>query len=82
MHLTGSGVHSIARCRGDILPKYQLQLKALKEKKEVLKNQRVSKRGMLQTLVHSGAEAISTGFLSREKIKVYGNSSAELNWVG
>ena len=33
MHLTRSGGHSIARCRGEIFPKYQRQLKALKEKK-------------------------------------------------
>ena len=33
MHLTISGGHSISRCRGEILPKQQIQLKALKEKK-------------------------------------------------
>ena len=33
MHLTRFGSHSIARCRGDILPKYQCQPKSLKEKK-------------------------------------------------
>ena len=32
MNLTRSGGHSIARCRGEILPKYQRQFKALKEK--------------------------------------------------
>ena len=30
MHLTRSGDHRISRCRGDILPKYQRQFKALK----------------------------------------------------
>ena len=36
MHLTRSGGHIIYRCRGKILPKYQRQLKALKEKKNSL----------------------------------------------
>ena len=56
MHLTRSGGHSIVRCRGEILPKYQRQLKVLKEKKEVSRNQRVSNRYLLQILVHSDAE--------------------------
>ena len=33
MHLTISGDHRISLCRGDILPKYQCNFKALKEKK-------------------------------------------------
>ena len=77
MKLTSSGSHSISRCRGETLPKYQRRLKVLKEKKEVSRNQRVSKRGLLQTLVHSDAEAILTDFLSRKGRKVYGNFSAE-----
>ena len=36
----------------------------------------------MQTFVHSDAEAISTYFLSRKRIKVSGTSSAESNWVG
>ena len=36
---------------------------------------------MLQTSVHSDAEAISTDFNSREIRKVYGTSSDESNWV-
>ena len=47
MHLTRSGGHRISRCRGNILPKYQLQFKALKEKTEVSRNQRVENRGLL-----------------------------------
>ena len=82
MHLTRSGGHSIDRCRGEILPKYQRQFKALKEKKEVSRNQRVSKRDILRTLVHFGTEDISTYFLSRKRRKVSGTSSAESNWVG
>ena len=37
---------------------------------------------MLQILVHSDAETISTYFLSRKRRKVSGTSSAESNWVG
>ena len=81
MHLTRLGGHSIARYNGEILPKYQLQFKELKEKKEVLRNQRVSNRYLLQTLVHSDAEDISTDLLSRKMRKVSGTSSAESNWV-
>ena len=33
MHLNISGGHIISRCRGDIIPKYQCNLKALKENK-------------------------------------------------
>ena len=77
-----SGSHIIAQCRGDILPKYQHKFKSLKEKNEVSRNQRVSKRDMMQTLVHSDAKAISTYFLSKNKRKVYGISSAESNCVG
>ena len=36
---------------------------------------------MLQTLVHSDTESISTYLLSRKRIKVSGTSSAESNWV-
>ena len=69
MNLTRSGGHSISQFRGDILPKYQRQFKVLKEKKEFFRNQRVSKIDMLQTSVHSDAEAISTYFLSRKSRK-------------
>ena len=82
MRLTRSGGHRISRCRVDILPKYQRQLKALKEKNEIFRNQRVSKRYMLQTLVHSNAEAISIYLLLKKRRKVSGTSSAESNWVG
>ena len=82
MHLTRSCGHSISRCRGDILPKYQRQFRSLKEKKEFFINQRVSNNYLLQTSVHSGAEAISIYFLSSKIRKVYGTSSAESNWVG
>ena len=37
---------------------------------------------MWQILVHSDAEAISTYFLSRKRVKVSGTSSDESNWVG
>ena len=37
---------------------------------------------MLQTSVHSDAEAISTDFLLRKRRKLSGTSSAESNWVG
>ena len=37
---------------------------------------------MLQTLVHSDAEAISTYLLSRKRIQLSGTSSDEPNWVG
>ena len=37
---------------------------------------------MLQTSVHSDAEAISTDFLSRKIIKVSVTSSTESNWTG
>ena len=47
MHPTRPGGHRIALCRGEIIPKYQRHLKALKERKEVLRNQRVSKRYLL-----------------------------------
>ena len=33
MHLPRTGGHGISQCRGEILPKYQRQFKALKEKK-------------------------------------------------
>ena len=33
IHLTRSGVHSIFQFKGEILPKYQYQFKALKENK-------------------------------------------------
>ena len=76
MHMTRSGDHIIAWCRGEILSKYQRQFKALKEKKLLFRNQRVSKSDMLQTSVHSGAEAISTDFISRKRRKVSGTSSS------
>ena len=47
-----------------------------------MRNQRVSKRDLLQTSIHSGEKAISTDFLSIKSRKVYGNSSDEYNWVG
>ena len=68
MNLTRSGGHSIDRRKGDILTKYQRQSKALKEKKKFFRNQRVSKMYLLQTLVHSDAEDISTDLLSRKMI--------------
>ena len=37
---------------------------------------------LLQKLVHSYSEAISTDLLSRKRIKVSGGYSAESNWVG
>ena len=37
---------------------------------------------MLQKSVHSDAEAISTDFLSRKRVKLSGTSSDESNWVG
>ena len=80
MNLTRSGVHIINRYRGKILPKYQRQFKELKENKEVSRNQGVANRVMLQTLVHSDAEAISTYLLSRERRKVSGISSD--NYIG
>ena len=46
------------------------------------RNQRVPKRDMLQTLVHSDAEAISIYLLSRKSRKLSGTSSSESNWVG
>ena len=49
MHLTRSGGHSIAQLRGEILSKDQRQFKVLKEKKQLFRNQRVSKRDLLQT---------------------------------
>ena len=67
IHLTISGGHIMVRVRFEILPKYQRQFKALQEKKEVSRNQRVSNRDILQTLVHSDAEAISTYLLSRKR---------------
>ena len=82
MHLTISGGQIIYRGRFEILPKYQRQFKELKEKKEVLRNQGVSKMDLLQTSVHSDAEAVSTDFLSRKGRKLFGTSSAESNWVG
>ena len=82
MHMTRSGGHIITRYRGEIIPKYQRQFKALKHKKEVLRNQRVSKRDMLQTSVHSDAEAISIDLISRKSRNVSGTSSAEYNWFG
>ena len=42
----------------------------------------VSKMDLLQTSIHSDAEAISTYLLSRKNRKVSGTSSAESNWVG
>ena len=42
----------------------------------------MSNRDLLQTLVHSDAEAISTALLSSKIRKVSGTSSAESNWVG
>ena len=50
-------------------------------KKEVLRNQRVSNMDLLHTLFHSDTEAISTDFLSRKMRKVYGTSSSESNWA-
>ena len=47
-----------------------------------MSNQRVSRMDMLQTLVHSDAEAKSTYFFSRKKRKVSGTSYAESNSVG
>ena len=82
MHLTRSGVHIIARFRGDIIPKYQHQFKALKEEKEVSMNRRVSNRDMFQTVVNYDAEVISKYFLLRKRIKVSVYSSAESNWFG
>ena len=81
-HLTRSGGHSISRCRVYIIPKYQRQFKALKEKKEVSSNQRVASRGILQTLVHYGADSISKNMISRENIKVSVTSYAESYWFG
>ena len=82
MHLTRSCCHSTSQYRGDILPKYQRLLKASKEKKEVLMNQRVSKRNLLQTSVHYDAEAISIYSLSSKWRKVSVAYSAESNWFG
>ena len=82
IHLTRSGGHSISRCRGDIIPKYQRQFKSLKETRELSRNKRVASRGLLQTFFHSGAEDISTDMISRENRKVSGTSSFESNWVG
>ena len=82
MHLTISGGHSISQCRGEIIHKIQHHFKALKENKEVSMNQRVSNRDMLQTVVHSYAEAISKYFLSSKMIRVSGTSSNESNLVG
>ena len=82
MHLIISGVHIISRCRGEILYKYQRHFKELKEKKEVLRNQIVSKRDLLQTMFHSDAEDISTNLLSSKGRKISSTSSAESNWVG
>ena len=42
----------------------------------------VSNRYMLQILVHSDTEAISTDLLSSKSRKVSGTSSAESNWFG
>ena len=47
-----------------------------------MRNQRVSKIDLLQTLIHSDEEAISTDLLSRKRRKVSGTASSELNWVG
>ena len=82
MHLTRSGVHIIAQCRGDILPKFQRQFKALKEKEELSINKRASNRDILQTLVYYDAEVISTYFLSRKMRKLSGTYSYESNWFG
>ena len=46
MHLTISGGHSIARCRGEILHKYQRQFKALKEKKNIQESKGIKKRSL------------------------------------
>ena len=82
MHLNISGVHNISQCRGEILPKYQCKFKALREKEKFSRNQRVSKRDLLQTSFHSGAEDISTNSPSKNSRKVSGTPSAESNWVG
>ena len=82
MHLTRSGSHIIALCIGDIIPKYQRHFKALKENREVSRNQRASKIYLLQTSVHSDAEAISTDFLSSKRRNLSGTFSSESNWVG
>ena len=37
---------------------------------------------MLQTVVYSDADEISTDLISRKTSKVYGTSSDESNWVG
>ena len=79
MQLTRSGGHRISRCRGEILPKYQRQFKALKENKEVLRNQRVSNRDMLQAVVHSDVDVIPTDMLSRKRRNLSSTFSAESN---
>ena len=79
MNLTIYSCHIISRYRGEILPKYQRQIKTLKEKKEILRNQKVSKMGLLHTSVHSDEEAISTDLMSRKRKKVSGTSSAKSN---
>ena len=42
----------------------------------------MSQKDLLQTLVHSDAEAISTYFLSRKCRNVSGTSFNKSNWVG
>ena len=37
---------------------------------------------LLQIVVHSDAEAISTYFLSKKSGRISGTSSSESNWVG
>ena len=82
IHLTILDGNIIDQFRSEILPKYQFNFKSLKERKEVSRNQIVSNRGLLQALVHSDAESISTDLLSNKKKKLSGNYSIESNWVG
>ena len=46
-----------------------------------MSNQRVFKRDVLQTLIHSDAEAISTDLISSKRKNVYSTSSDESNWA-
>ena len=76
MHLTRSGDHSITRCRGDILPKYQRQFKALKEKKNYLGIKGYQKG------ICCRKRLILTDLFSIKRRKVSVTSSSESNWVG
>ena len=61
--MTRSVGHTIARCRGEILPKFQRQFKESREKKEFSSNQKVANMDLLQTFIHYDAEVISTYLL-------------------